>query len=551
MPDVFISYARPDAEFADAAAQRLRAEGYEVWRDDELPAHRPYGEVLEERLRSSKAVIVLWSAQAIKSQWVRAEADLARTMETLVQGSLDGSALPLPFNQIHCADLRDWPAGRDTPGWDKLLASVAELVRSGAASTKPSDARHGPVSSPNPPARARPILRVGPLVSAPGTDATAIENGFREEIISALGRQPTIDVATDELPAGGRGLDADYRLDGTLQRSGKRLRLNFRLNDRAASAQLWTERYEADADDLFDAQDRIALAVASAVEAAIKTVEIERAARLPTAALSTHQIYLRALAAQRAQDRDGCLTALAMFEDVITREPTHAHALANAALCHYNIHLLGWWDNEEQTREAGSAYALRSLRLSDNDAYSAGLCALALAQFNHPIDVSLSLIDRLIGLNPALAVLWHWSGMLRLMGGDLALAEQHFGRCITLDPRTPIRPIVLAGLGGAQMLAGRHEAAITVLQESISLRGQSPLSRVFLAVCYGLMGRIAEARAARLASETIAPVERFRFPFRASEQRALFEHGLSLAGSKGEVVLPRANDMAVQGAVTV
>ena len=49
-----------------------------VWRDDELPAHRAYAEVIEERLKSAKAVVVLWSAEAAKSQWVRAEADAAR-----------------------------------------------------------------------------------------------------------------------------------------------------------------------------------------------------------------------------------------------------------------------------------------------------------------------------------------------------------------------------------------------------------------------------------------------------------------------------------------
>lgn len=529
MPDVFISYARPDAESARAVAQALRAEGYEVWRDDELPPHRTYGEVIEERLRGSKAVVVLWSADAIKSQWVRAEADLARTMATLAQGTLDGSTPPLPFNQIHCVDLRGWMEMRDTAGWGKLLASVTEMVRSVLVLAEPMAASHGPASNPGPRSRDKPLLRVGPITTPLGADSDGIEHGFREEIVGALARQPTISVAADDAAAGGHALDADYVLDGSLQRSGKRLRLGFRLKDRQANGQLWTERYDADADDLFAAQDHIALAVASAVEATIKTIEIERAARMPIGQLSVHQLYLHALGAQRAQDREGCEGALAMFEEVIAREPAHSHALANAALCHYNIHLLGWWDDEERTRLAGCDRALRSLRLSDSDAYSSGLCALALAQFGHPIDVSISLIDRLIGLNPALAVLWHWSGMLRLMEGDLAQAQLHFSKCIVLDPRTSIRPIVLAGLGGVRMLGGDYGSAIAVLQESVQLRGSSPLSRVFLAACYGLMDRPVEARASLAASAAIAPVERFRFPFRNGEQRARFERGMQLA----------------------
>src|SRR5580700_4210228 len=105
MSDVFISYARSTEKPAQAVADALRALGYSVWRDDELPAHRAYTEVIEERLRAAKAVVVIWSAEAVKSQWVRAEADIAREAGTLVQLRVDGSTPPLPFNQIQFAEL--------------------------------------------------------------------------------------------------------------------------------------------------------------------------------------------------------------------------------------------------------------------------------------------------------------------------------------------------------------------------------------------------------------------------------------------------------------
>jgi len=64
MADVFVSYGRTTEAQAQQVAEALRAGGYQVWRDDELPAHRAYGDVIEERLRSAKAVVVLWSARA-------------------------------------------------------------------------------------------------------------------------------------------------------------------------------------------------------------------------------------------------------------------------------------------------------------------------------------------------------------------------------------------------------------------------------------------------------------------------------------------------------
>jgi len=62
MSDVFISYARSAASEAQARAEALRALGYGVWRDEDLPAHKPYAEVTEERLNAAKAVVAIWSA---------------------------------------------------------------------------------------------------------------------------------------------------------------------------------------------------------------------------------------------------------------------------------------------------------------------------------------------------------------------------------------------------------------------------------------------------------------------------------------------------------
>jgi adenylate cyclase len=133
---VFISYARTDEPLAELVADELRASGFEVWRDDQLPAHRPYAEVIEERIAGAGAVVVLWSAEAAKSHWVRAEADTARTALTLVQASLDGTLPPMPFNQIQCVDLKSWDGQRTAPGWRKLLASVGEVAGTPAAESK-------------------------------------------------------------------------------------------------------------------------------------------------------------------------------------------------------------------------------------------------------------------------------------------------------------------------------------------------------------------------------------------------------------------------------
>src|SRR5271154_2333067 len=141
MSDVFISYARSTEAQADQIAAGLRALGYGAWRDDELPAHRAYTDVIEERLQAAKAVVVIWSAEAVRSEWVQSEADTARTDHKLVQLTVDGSKLPRPFDRIQCADLIGWTGDPGAHGWRKVVASVGDLVggdRSPAAAPAPT-----------------------------------------------------------------------------------------------------------------------------------------------------------------------------------------------------------------------------------------------------------------------------------------------------------------------------------------------------------------------------------------------------------------------------
>ena len=123
--DIFLSYSRTQESHAREIGESLRALGYSVWRDDQLPPHRPYADVIEERLSLAKAVLVLWSKDAIKSEWVRSEADRGRQQGKLVQLAIEPVTLPMPFDQIQCAD---GAGGAASPEWRKVLASLDELL---------------------------------------------------------------------------------------------------------------------------------------------------------------------------------------------------------------------------------------------------------------------------------------------------------------------------------------------------------------------------------------------------------------------------------------
>lgn len=128
MSDVFLSYARGDSSEAQRFAALLRSCGFSLWFDESLPAHRAFGEVIEEQLEAARSVLVLWSRDAVASQWVRSEANRGRERERLIQVRLDEARLPMPFDQIQCMDFSKWNGDVDAPAWRAVVESIVELT---------------------------------------------------------------------------------------------------------------------------------------------------------------------------------------------------------------------------------------------------------------------------------------------------------------------------------------------------------------------------------------------------------------------------------------
>lgn len=138
MADVFLSYARADSVVTRRIARELGKAGRSIWFDRELPAHRAYSDVIASELDNSGAVLVLWSKAAVGSQWVRSEANRARELGKLVQARLDGERLPMPFDQIQCANLHGWHGAASHSGWTQVRRSIDALLGRQASSNTPA-----------------------------------------------------------------------------------------------------------------------------------------------------------------------------------------------------------------------------------------------------------------------------------------------------------------------------------------------------------------------------------------------------------------------------
>lgn len=160
MSDVFISYSRDNQEVVRRLAEAVKALGYDVWWDDQLPPHLAYGDVISQKVGGAKAAIVVWSANAAASEWVRAEADMARGQRKLIQTTIDGAEPPMPFNQLHYVSLADWNGEPDHPGWAKVRESLTALAGTPAAAPPPE-------APTVPPVAVAPIVAAEPPSTAP------------------------------------------------------------------------------------------------------------------------------------------------------------------------------------------------------------------------------------------------------------------------------------------------------------------------------------------------------------------------------------------------
>lgn len=523
MSDIFLSYARPAEAEARRIVETLRGQGYRVWRDDELPPHRAYAEVIEERLRASKAVIVLWTADAARSQWVRAEADLARGAGKLVQIALDGTTPPLPFNQIQCANLNGWAGQTDAAEWRKIVDSIAELIAAAPPDSAQSAAFNRPARQPaTDPGHRGSVGKRAPRLSivvmpfanlSRDPEQDYFVDGVTESLTTDLSRiHGSFVIARNTAFAFkghgakevGEKLGVRYVLEGSVQRGGSRLRVNVQLIDAANGATLWADRFDKEISDIFEMQDEIVTRLARALDVHMVAAEARLAERTidpdsmdlffqgqavvnlgfgPEEAVRARELWLRAV--EIDPDNVDALAALAQYDGL-------AIALAFTPD--------GGWASYDQAEK----WAIRAVELVPNHA----LAHLALAQvhaFTDRVDQSLSEYERALQLDRNLAHAYAGFAASKLYGGRADEAEADIVRAFHLSPQDVRAHLWCLIAGSAKLFHGEDAAAETWFRRGIEINRSYPIQVMYLAGALVGLGRLDEARAMARQALTAAP----------------------------------------------
>jgi len=292
----------------------------------------------------------------------------------------------------------------------------------------------------------KPSLAVLPFQNMSGDpEQEYFADGMVEEIITALSRIRWLFVIARnstftykgqavDVKQVGRELGVRYVLEGSVRKSGNRVRITAQLIEAGTGAHLWADRFDGSMEDVFDLQDNVASSVAGVIEPAMETDEIRRSGRRPTNDLTAYDLYLRALPVLFAfPSKERVIAALVPLEEAIKRDPRYGPALALAAVGH--ARLFDWGEDPNANRRKGIERAHQALEASGDDPDVLANAAFALSFLGEDIGTQIELVERALALKPSFARGWYLSGPLRVWAGQPELAIEHIERSLRLNPR--------------------------------------------------------------------------------------------------------------------
>jgi TolB-like protein len=361
---------------------------------------------------------------------------------------------------------------------------IETLPRRGYRFVGPVDAREEKVVSGPLPSSDKPSLAVLPFHNLSGDpEQEYFADGMVEEIITALSRIRWLFVTARnstfaykgqsvDVKRVGRELGVRYVLEGSVRKSGNRVRITAQLIEAVTGSHLWADHFDGPLEDVFDLQDKVASSVAGIIEPALQAAETAHSTGRPTNDLTAYDLYLRAQAMVWSSARQ-IPEALDLLEQAIARDPHYGPALAWAAFCCYRLLLDGRSDAPAIDRLKGVDFARRALEVAGDDPGPLVNAAQALAYFGEDIGAMIALVDRALALNPNFARGWHSSAALRLNAGEPDTAIAHVEAALRLSPGARVGTS-LTVMGAAHFFARRFDEVVSKLVLAIHHIAISP-----------------------------------------------------------------------------
>lgn len=323
----------------------------------------------------------------------------------------------------------------------------------------------------------------------PTVTVTAFDSLSDDPAQVYLARGITADLTTDlSRLAGLRVIGASsgrYLVSGSVQRTADHLKVNVRLTDSTTGQQLWSERYERAAIDLFAVQDEIVARLVAALPVKLSEAERNRLARRYTHNVEAYDYFLRGQAALLTRTREDNETAREMYRKALALDPAFARGYAGLALTYAADYRQQWTDNGPQALARALELAETAARIDAEILEVQWVLAYVHAQSRRH-DLAIAHLNRAISLDPSFADAYALLGSIYTYVGQPAKAIPLVRTAIHLNPDAGYLYFLV--LGRAYLFRGDTEQAMINLKEALSRNAANLESQVYLVATLALAG---------------------------------------------------------------
>jgi adenylate cyclase len=300
----------------------------------------------------------------------------------------------------------------------------------------------------------KPSIAVLPFQNMSGdAEQEYFADGMVEEIITGLSRIKWLFVVARnssfiykakavDIRQVGHELGVRYVLEGSVRKSGNRVRITAQLVEAETGTHLWADKFDGALEDVFNLQDQITERVVGVVEPSLKQSEIERSRRKPPENLEAYDLYLRAVPHMASVMPADAKIAMSLLEQALKLDPNYPAAHAFIAWCHEICFMRGGFD--EADKKAGLRHAHIAIASGSDDATTLAVAALVIAILSKDHKAALSAIERALSLNPSSATAHYWGAMIHASSGNSTTATAYANRALRLSP---FDPVAFAGHG--------------------------------------------------------------------------------------------------------
>ena len=313
----------------------------------------------------------------------------------------------------------------------------------------------------------KPSIAVLPFTNMSGDpEQEYFSDGITEDIITALSRFPALFVIarhssfvfkgqTIDLKEVGARLGVRYLVEGSVRKSGSRIRITAQLIDAMTGDHIWAERYDRSIEDIFDVQDEVTLAIVATLPGQIEKAVAERSERTRTENMTAYDCLLRGNRHYHRINHDDLLEAKRLYQQAIELDPKFA--LAYSRLAGSDNLLAGMGLGSDDTWSETLKTVQRALALDSDDNWSHLVLAWTLLR-KHRFDEGEEQLEKALALNRNDADCMSWVALGFVLLGRTERAFDLISKAMRLNPLHPNSYHHV--LGHAAYFTGRYEDAI-------------------------------------------------------------------------------------------